>query len=558
MFEAPKGGTTTGAECEHCGAKLPPPDPQGNRTCEYCGSIYHQPAPAGPQVNIIVGGQSFTPPTVPTYDAAATQQAMAAAGKTAAVSSGAGCLVTLVILVVIFGAVGVAVYAGLQESGTLFGISQPYRVTEEVQALPGEPTGPVQVNAVASRYENGKSNYYVVRADVSTGQTVWQSASMGDKAYSTQLGIDATHTYVAETTRVYAFRNTDGTTAWQASLSDELVGSCSGCFTVLGNRVIVTTRDGVLQAFDTATGAPAWTRRFGTPAGKAIVAGSKILVLDREGTTDITAVVDPATGVEGGRLPATCVDPRFTSRLSTPSTSSLAIAIPGESAVLLGFGTSPTCLQRWDLVTGAQAWNISGDDLRFDSDADEEALFSPTAVYLRTDEGLSEFALATGQAAATYTFDDGVEATPVAVSDQALVVYAQSTRGTTKYSIMGINPLTKAKAWEVAMGTAVPGDGPGANTSSVTSSESRFVTQLDPGVVRVAQVSGETKQLAFSTVDLATGTQSQPKVTTLDVGPGSFSFGEVAWRGERLTANLGQGLVLFDAANGTTGSRWPS
>jgi hypothetical protein len=250
MFEAPKGGTTTGAECEHCGAQLPPPDPQGNRTCEYCGSVYHQPPQAGPQVNIIVGGQSFAPPTVPTFDAAASQEAMAAAGKTAAVSSGAGCLVTLVILAVIFGAVGVAVYAGLQESGTLFGTSQPYRVTEEVQALPGEPTGPVQVDAVASRYENGKSNYYAVRADVSTGQTVWQSASMGDKAYTTHLGIDAIHTYVAETTRVYAFANTDGTTVWQASLSDELAGSCSGCFTVLGNRVIVTTRDGVLQAFD--------------------------------------------------------------------------------------------------------------------------------------------------------------------------------------------------------------------------------------------------------------------------------------------------------------------
>ncbi len=562
MFD-PKDNPALRAECDNCGAKLPPPDSQGNRTCQYCDAVYHVPRQGGPQVTVVVGNQTFTPPTVPTYDPAAAQRAMQAAGKTAATAGGASCLVSLIVAVVALAGIGIGLYSAFTSSSTggLFGSAQAFRPDNDaILALPGEPNGPVNLALAASRYEGGTS-YYVVKADATSGQTVWQSASLGDKAYNIQLAYDASFTLAADRTKVYAFRNTDGTTVWQGSLSDEIDTSCRGtCFTVVGSRVLAKSRDGVLQAFDTATGAPAWNRRLGQTSAQVVVTAQRIVVVDHIGSDNVVVVLNPADGTETGRLDPRCADPSFRgSRGYGPSTSDVALPVPFSDGVVFAWSSSPACVQKWDAVSGQMAWNTYLDGVSASSAPAKGQLVGPTGYYLSLADKVYDLDAVTGTVRNTWNGGEDLDLAAYLVSDTALVLQGKSTRGTTKLSLVVVDPVSGQQRTNIDVGAAEPADGPYASASSVvTSSEVGVSAGLDGTTLRVAQLDGDAKTFRFDTFDATNGARlGQPTSADPKLGSGSVTFGAVQWRGDRFVANVGNGIVVLDTANGTVASRWP-
>lgn len=564
MFEADQANPAYRAECENCGAKLPPPDSQGNRTCQYCEAVYHVPREGGPQVTVVVGNQTFSPPTVPTYDPAAAQRAVAMAGKTAAASSGVGCLVTIIILVVVGAIVAVAIKSGTSGSsgfGSIFG-QQAFRAdADSVLALPGEPTGPINLAVVASKYE-GATNYYVVKADATTGKTVWQSPSLGSSAYNVQLAADGAATYAADKTAVRAFKNTDGTQAWQATLSDEIDTSCRGtCFAVVGSRLVTKSRDGQLAAFDTATGAPAWSKRLTQTSAQIVVTGQYLTVLDRSGTDNIVAVLNPLDGTEHGRLAAQCVDTRRgSSRGYAPSSSDTAIPVPFANAVVFAWDSSPACVQRWDVETGQMSWNTYLDGVSASSAPKEGQLVGPTGFYLSFGDKVYDLDGASGVVRNTYSGGDDLDLAAYRVNDKALVLQGKSTRGTTKSSLVVVNPANGQQLANIAVGKGEAADGPYEQSSStVSSSEVAFTASLDDATLRVVQLDGSSKQLRFDVFDATTGNAiGGPKNADPQLGSGSTSFAPVQWRAARLVVAIGDGIYVLDSGAGTIASRWPS
>lgn len=563
MFEADQANPAYRPDCENCGAKLPPPDSQGNRTCQYCEAVYHVPRQGGPQVTVVVGNQTFSPPTVPTYDPAAAQRAVAMAGKTAAASSGVGCFITIIILVVVGAIVAVAVKSGTDGAGfgSVFG-QQAFRPdADSVVALPGEPSGPINLAAVASKYE-GATNYYVVKADATSGQTLWQSPSLGSSAYSVQLAADGAATYAADKTVVHAYRNTDGTQTWQATLSDEIDTSCRGtCFAVVGSRLITKSRDGQLAAFDTATGAPAWSKRLTQTSAQIVVTGQYVTVLDRLGSDNVVVVLNPLDGTEHGRLAAQCIDTRRGApRGYAPSSSDTAVPVPFSNAVVFAWDSSPACVQRWDVETGQMAWNTFLDGVSASSAPKEGQLIGPTGVYLSISDKVYDLDGTTGAVRNTYDGGDDLDLAAYHVNDKALLLQGKSTRGTTKSSLVVVNPTTGQQVATIAVGTGEAADGPYKQASStVSSSEVVFTAALDDTTLRVVQLDGSSKQLRFDLFDATTGAQlGGPKSADPKLGSGSTSFAPVQWRAARLVLALGDGIYVLDTGAGTIASRWPS
>jgi outer membrane protein assembly factor BamB len=557
MLKATEG--TAQYECQNCGAKLPAPDDRGVRTCTYCGAVFHSPTPPGAGAGSATGSEGFTI-IVNAPGMATTPVDYSGIAEAGVKASKVGCFITLVITVAILAGVGIPIYLAVRDSGGLknFGIDIPgqnYDVSESsIAALPaGEPSAPLGFVALVSRYENGAVRWRIAKVDGSSGKEQWVSADLPEG--TTRVGIlaDTNNAYVATGRQVRALKLSDGSAEWQGSLTDEFQGVCTNCFWLVGERLIVRSNDGVIQAFDTASGRAVWSRRLAQVSNQAFLAGPHLFIIDGAAGKQVPVVVNPADGVELRQVPVTCQRPgsSFVEHLDT---SSAVLPAPADGSVIVGYGSSPACWQRWDLNTGQKMWElqVAGASLSIADDA--TAVYTPTSVVVGAGGEVTEFDLATGQVR-TAIKDTETEFRPIAATGTMILVEAKSTRGTTKVALRGYQSGGAAQGWEFNLGDAesVPPEG----ESSVTSGDNAFGAALMGGKLRIVTFSGDTKSLELNSVDPETGIAAASTTIELKLDALIPGFRIVTWRGDKVLLVAGDDAFVLDVATNNIVFRYP-
>lgn len=424
-------------------------------------------------------------------------------------------------------------------------------VAGSVLVLPGEPTAAVRSVALTRRYDRDLSTtvYEIVRLDGVGDTPVWRTPPLGTDAYRVPLATDGTHVLTAIDAKVYAFDLGSGRPVWEAPLSDVFQAGCDRCFEVVGQRLLVRSFDSVIHAIDTTTGTEVWSRRLESVSGGMQVAGSRLLVIDGSYPGPTAEVVDPATGATVAALATGChedgsiIPPRTIDADATVLTGSTE-----PDAAYLGYGYVPACWQKWDLADGSLVWDTVLPDDYLDHGT-TAVLDEPRLTFGTRNPSLVQLDTVTGAGAAVPLPPD-TDITPIATEGSSIIAQAVTTRGTAKWSMVGLDATTGAVRWQVPLGTATPLDADHPGTT-ISSAEQRFTTHVSGGKVDIVTIDGATGQLSTQRIDLADGTPSP--VTTVPYGTDgpSISFAPVAWSGSTAVLVVDDRLVVLDTTTST-------
>lgn len=547
MYNSPTGGP--GHECDNCGAKLPPPDESGTRTCQFCKAVYTAPAPtntAPPQVNLVISAPGFTAPSA-AYAAPEFNPVNAPSGR-----SGCGCgLLGWIIFLVVVGSIAVPVYLAYKAGTFTFDFNKTdYRFGASSAVLPGEPGQPLNYVTTGAHYDSGRTVITVMRVNGADGKAVWKANGVPDGVSDTKVAVDASNVYVAGKSTLLAFKLSDGSQVWKATLSDDYAAhDCADCLSVIGTSAIVKTKDGSIQAFDTATGKALWTHDLASTSGQVFRMPTQLVVLDEQGEVPAERVVsltplDPATGTPGTAMQPTCVDPERATSIDELDTSDLvrhSTRSPGS--LILAYGSSPSCLQSWDTVAGAMSWNLHLPDIN-PSGSSFSFIEAEAGVFVANYGDLAFVWQADGRFQPLAKAEN-TQFSTISISGSMLIAQAKNTRGTTKTSLQGYDVSSGTKTWEVLMGSATSIDDPD-ETSFNTSAEGTYTAHVHDGklaVVLFAHTATNTNALSLLTIDANTGTVA-PRVEldarTTDIIP---VFGPSTWSGSRVLVRVGDDTV---------------
>lgn len=555
----PTAATQPDDECENCGAHLPPFGPDGTRTCSFCSRTYQRPITppaAGPALGpSIIINPTFTAPSVDLDQVA-----------TAAKRTGGGCgIVTLVITVLVVGGIvlGVTRFSS-QLSGFTDSIKKatasPDDLVGPAALLPGEPTKAPTTVLITRRSESGRSVYELRKVDAAAGKVVW-SAPLPDGNTYTPIITNGPLFFVVNKSQITAIRDTDGSVAWQRNVSDEVqVTSCKTCFWVAGDRLVAQSGDGNLQVLDTATGAPAWNRMLASTQAQVVAFGDRVLISDgKPAEDDHLFVVSLADGTQQSDLQPSCAPQSRGGSREEFDVGALIVPVVAENAVVLGFGFGSACWQRVDLASGQVAWEAPSKDVTLSASQSVVVRGTDNHVAVSDSGNITLIDLGNGTVA-DMGGDSGQERVPLALTPDTLLIREKSSRGTTKYSIATLDPASAQARWKVDLGTASPAEGPGANTSTVSTGESRFTVSLAGDTVHVVTFRGDSKDFAVQNVALATGvapgTSTVPANLTGRITIPDFRV--VGWRDAQVTMIVENDLITLDTAKSAISSRWPT
>jgi outer membrane protein assembly factor BamB len=526
--------------CDHCGAPLPPADDSGTRQCTFCKTVYRVPvpkAPSTPPPQTIV----YTPPEFEPVNASSTNRGCGLGG--------------LIVLVIIVAAIGIPIWAIAREGGFDSLTSTPLSFADvNPVLLPGEPSGPVSFVTLASRYDSGRSAsvYSLVRSDGVSEHPIWSTELDGQASGERTILTDGTSAFVAVERTVTAVSVATGAITWKATLTDEVrFNVCEGCFQLHAGALVVLTADGNVQALDPTSGAARWSRRLDGTTTVAYDTGPHVVVFDGTGGDYVLITLDPATGTEVARFTPACTDPGNVDWTTELSTSSALLASSTPDRLWFMDGSSPTCIQQYDVTTGTMVSEAIADD--------ESGSISSSPVLLETPLGLVITSYRTlglvDPTGTTYhqvVTSEDIELSAVGATSSAIIVNTTNRRGTATTSVRAIDPNSGATFWDAPMGTAVAVETedlpPNQFAASSMSQGGTYVAHLDGASVRVLtmrEFDDNSQQLVLDSFDATTGT-AQPSVTvsgdSVDIIP---YLGPGTWTGSRLVTGAGDDQVVL-------------
>lgn len=529
-----RAGSPADNECDHCGAMLPPADAEGLRTCLYCGTDYDiTPPTADPP-----------PPHRPEFVALPTVNVLHTSRQRRA---GGGCLGGIVLILLVGAAIPVAIVLFASDAArnaidSVF--RQELTITgESVLLLPGEPGDPVRMIALTSVYDTGRSEVVnrVARFD-GGGEPTWSGPELSEGQYQVHLLSDGNRVYTTDDDEVVALSLADGTEQWRGSLTDEILWNCENCFSLAGDRLLVTASDGILTAFDTETGAQRWTRRFDDTRASTYVAGDRVLMVDGAGIDHRGIVVNPADGVELATFSGSCQQD------GSPITSGFGVDDPvipmADGSVVMGFGSWPACWQRVDLSTGQPRWNVllPDGDARYDIGRTHDGA---TLVAQDGNDGLTVIDLATGAARPIAAVPDA-STFPIAVTADTVVTLRESSRGSRPWSVAAYDLGDGAERWTWALDDAVPTTGTFGASAIVSSEERHVAIAVRDQRVDMVTVDGDTSDLTVERLDLATGVAAPKSTIDRPSIVGALTYVDMGWPPGRAVVLVSRQVVVVD------------
>lgn len=556
-------------ECPSCGAPLKIQEGQGLVICKFCGdtiqltNLQATPKPREPEASrpVIMIQQT------PTFTAPPSTQTVARPRARSSGAAGGGCTAVIFLLAFLFVG-GVLVFSGavplpanlqlllqgvVPLNMTVFSGSMLVPSTDD--ALP-------EIVTLAQNNSSADLERMIVKIG-SDGKMVWRAEPLAEASaylYPKHMASAEGVVYVAVADTLFAYRLGDGTTIWQASLSDSLHPNCVDCLQLLAGYVVVLSSDGRVQGFDAQTGEDRWSRELDASGNDMYRIGGAAVVFDADDAGSALFFLDPATGAVTRRLTSTCTraDGFFSSDLDDYGTT-LLYDEPTEALYLI-FGSFEGCVQRWDPSADAPQWeaHLTEED-GFSSSYALTPLIEGSTLYLGTDNGHVWAFDTTTDDWRTLIAEDDTRLTVLGAVDGVVVLQVVETRGSADYALWGVDATSGEVLWKVDLDKAEPLLDTNTASGILSSGESAWVARVVNAGVVLVQAKSEPHQLIIQGLDARTGTPNTETVVPLTRLDPSFFYSAslIAWRASRVWLLIDNHIYLLNTETATVDYIWP-
>jgi outer membrane protein assembly factor BamB len=428
-----------------------------------------------------------------------------------------GCIVLLLIvvlpIVVAIAAVGLAIRSGSDDaSDAAVGATDLSPNSGDLLVLPGDLGADPSVVTLATRI-GGDSERVVALVDLEDGP-VWEAAVVPDDVYSAQLVATDDLVIAALGRHVVALDRADGSVAWEAEATDEVDPSCTDCLLVLDGTLVVLARDGEVVALDLASGEEIWAHVFTSVIGRMVPVGDAVLLvddppLDTPGAALSMVLVRPSDGEELSRFAPGCPDEVHRGAEYSISTSPSApiIPIPDTDDVVLVYGSTSSCVQRWTVTSGEQRWSRTVEARLdwFDFEDRPWALGS-TEVVLAGYEDWLVVGLAEGGIEVVPAPEGNLNDPRVAIVGDVFVGATSTTRGTAEWTLVAHDLRGGEERWARDLGPdAVPLVVAARSSSQTVVDLTGFALTTDGDALRLLTAGPPGPRFEVESIDPATG-----------------------------------------------------
>ena len=344
-----------------------------------------------------------------------------------------------------------------------------------------------------------------------------------------------------------ALERATGETIWQSSLANNIQTGCPAsdpCLQRVGDQVVALTRDGTVQGFAGATGAPLWSRRLNSQPRQFMVNNDQVILVDNDdGNRAVVLVVNGVNGDLIYELQPACTFPNIEMR---PHSSDQYLVTPDGTALLVVSSGSYACAWRYSLMDGALTWSYispgTNGPLPFAWSMSSLTIADPVIYFIKEEsDDVQIYALDSQIQGATpqlfYTIQD-YELTVLYPLGDLLLVSAQPSYATDEVELWAIDRNTGERRWQRKLETTHTFD-------------DRVTRPTDQGVF-VAVCYWDVDQCRFEVLDIATGT-SQGQVRQETDG----SYTGVAWLGNQGFLTIDGKLYAIDLTTAAVEYTWP-
>lgn len=536
----PDKARPTSHRCPECGAPInfqSAPAEQWQVRCDYCGAY------------IPIPGRKAAASPVP--------RPPVVSGDGRLVKSGWGCstrvwLVLFVVLpLLVFAAVTydrASVTHWLRVS-----VQPPLRPVSAPIALGGDDRAAVQL--IMAAYEETGSR--LIGFDPSARREVWRSLRLSDRWYEMAITADATTIYVADGAELLAFARSDGALVWRTTLANNVQTTCAThapCLHHLAGvdvedaTLAVLARDGTVQAFAAATGAPRWSRRLNTTPRQLLSTDDAVIVIDGdERNRAIVLALDAQRGEPRFELRPTCRTNDFN---YGPSPHDRYLLTPDRRSLIVASSGHAGCAWRYDLADGAETWRYVPDAASGARPAgvlpftwvNASSLLVDSTLYVVNDQGRTTYLyrLDTAQADAPHLVAsvDQYDLTLEMSLGSRLLLSARPDYARNEVELWAIDPDSGDRVWQRAALGRHPFD--------------EWAAQLTNQGLFLAACRWEASDCRFDLLDPATGVVRQSVQT-----PVGRSYGGETWLGATGYFVVGGKLHAVDLNAGRVLYSWP-
>jgi len=490
----------------------------------------------------IEAGQPFQPGDDRVVQPDAVIPAVAVATIPAASGAWLGCAITGVILLFVG---GILAFVLSQPGGPFVPLLIP---NGPALLLPAQTGAAMDVAAVF--YDPNAETRLLGLLDGSEGRMLWRSEPMPGDGYGDGLAAGDGLLYAANGSALLAYRLEDGSLAWQSSMPDRLSYGGDNLL-VAGGRVLTSNLDQSVQAYDTLTGTLAWSLRLSGYDRNLRMADGLVVIFDYAGEpyTYSMLFLDPADGGVERIITPACPYSEYSSATADPDTG--LFFDEAENAIFIFFDSSPGCVQRLDLSTGDVVWQTLDEDWYSFSPYGFNGLMAGSRIYFANTNELLAVDTASG-GLQTLLSDSDYEFVPLAVMDETLIVRARRTRGTERFELWGLDPVSGALLWQLDLGVSGPLDPPDETSGLVDEDEPAWTWAEAGGNLLLVEFQAGPNQALARTLDPATGVVLAGTTSALTKVSGDFYSvpNLIGWRDGQLTFSLETKIYTLDVPTG--------
>jgi len=546
-------------QCPSCGAPIGWPEGETSMRCPYCAAGLERTLPPREeneakselpiQPQIVIRASTLAIPLEKMAEAAVAPAKAAALGSV---------VVTAFILVI----VGIVVAVFLLNPNSPISVKPPaLQVHNPFILIPGAADRPA--DAIAMSYDIKSETYAIGRLSVAEKKFIWRATPIESISDVSAFAASETALFLVENdTQLKALKLEDGSFLWQSELVDKL-GYGDSSLTAQGDRVVALTQDYTLQAFDTVTGEEAWSRRLNGYSSSYIMLTHNVAVIDEVDEKTSLFILSLSDGRERQRLTPTCDRPDFPEWSNEIYSSSGMYIVPGvdgsldSGSVYFLYGTSPSCVERWDLARGELAWRSADMDNSVPSMDDTLILVTPELVYYGDDNQLWTVNQDTVERKLLLDNED-YELLPLLVASDALIVRARRTRGSERFELWSVNPITGAQAWMYNLGESEPFQPPDEQSGSFSRGESAWDLRIAADQLVLFKAVTHPNQLTVEFINLSDGAIAQTYSTPIKTwSEDSYWMEAGLWQGSLYWAVVETKLMVLNTSTGEIQYSYP-
>jgi outer membrane protein assembly factor BamB len=386
-----------------------------------------------------------------------------------------------------------------------------------------------------------------VAKDGNARKVLWEKEiAEYDGWYRPHAIFDESRIYYLAGERLLAFDQTDGSIAWEASLSDLVSTSCEHCIQKANGRIVVLTTDYVLQGIDASSGELAWSVRLNDPSaaheGFSIV-GGQVVLSDRtetEGSDQAVHVLDPHSGSLVRMIAPTCPEAD-----KSPWSREMFIGrtSDGGRVIFLYVCGGDPFAQSWDPTSGQVIWQVLLPEVA-DTSVNSFLLGRDT-LYLDGYEGRLEISLSTGQTKSLPEPDPDYEFTLLEEYEDILIGKVRRTRGSTRHELWGLKGVAE-RIWSYGLETDT--------LLGVDSWSGDWAYRFTPdGIVLIQVLGGPEDHLSVVLLNPQNGQVIQQTEKAID----GSSLDGLAWDSDTAYITMRGDLYAIDLATLTITPEWP-